>query len=190
MHFKDNRAMSNAAFVYDVGSGGGSESNKVGLGDTSNPARPRAGAVGAGAAGGGPAAAATVGNGVDGGSGKVVEETLQDAVLAEKVRDACDDALFDVVRCQADDGDCGVGVECSVNAHGDYREEDVQRHLGIEAATNCYMTTTSFFLPRRGNNGSLVARSSRRWWQDCFTEVRHVHMEMAELIKQRNREEE
>eukprot|EP00752_Nemacystus_decipiens_P018589 g16667.t1 len=98
MHFKDNRAVSGAAYAYEL-SGGGGGAKKIGGGDASGGGR---GAAGGGGAPGGDGSAA-------GGAGAEVEETLQDAILAEK---------------------------------------------------------------------------------DCFTEARHVHVEMAELIKLRQRQEE
>lgn len=76
MHFKDNRAMSGAAYAYEL-SGGGGGAKKIGGGD------PLGGVRGGGAAGGGGAPGGDGGAG--GGAGAEVEETLQDAILAEKV---------------------------------------------------------------------------------------------------------
>ncbi|CAN0393322.1 unnamed protein product [Pylaiella littoralis] len=82
MHFKDNRAVGGAAYAYEMtGGGGGAKTN--GGGDTSGGG----GGSGGGRIGGG--AGAGVGAGGDGsaagvGAGAEVEETLQDAIMAEK----------------------------------------------------------------------------------------------------------
>lgn len=67
MHFKDNRAISGAAYAYEL-SGGGGGAKKIGGGDASGGGRAAGGDGSAGA-----------------GAGAEVEETLQDAILAEKV---------------------------------------------------------------------------------------------------------
>eukprot|EP00903_Cladosiphon_okamuranus_P016150 g14905.t1 len=73
MHFKDNRAISGGAYAYEL-SGGGGGAKKIGGGDASGGGRNLAG--GGGASGGDGTAT--------GGAGAEVEETLQDAILAEK----------------------------------------------------------------------------------------------------------
>lgn len=89
MHFKDNRSIGGGpAFAYDVG--GGSGTNKIGVGgDATTAGRPGAGVGGSGgggAAGGGPGVGGGGGGGAAAGGGAVeAEETLQDAILAEKV---------------------------------------------------------------------------------------------------------
>lgn len=81
MHFKDNRAISGAAYAYEL-SGGGGGAKKVGGGDASGVGR-GGGVAGGGGAPGGDGSAI-------GGAGAEVEETLQDAILAEKVSPAVD----------------------------------------------------------------------------------------------------
>lgn len=83
MHFKDNRAISGAAYAYEL-SGGGGGAKKIGGGDASGGGR---GAAGGGGAPGGDGSAA-------GGAGAEVEETLQDAILAEKVGRTIDGESF------------------------------------------------------------------------------------------------
>lgn len=77
IHFKNNRGVGGAAFAYDMG---GSGSSAKAVGDASGRTGGGGGAGGgaAGGAGGG-------GGGVAGGDSAEVEETLQDAILAEKV---------------------------------------------------------------------------------------------------------
>ncbi|CAN0415525.1 unnamed protein product, partial [Ectocarpus sp. 12 AP-2014] len=78
MHFKDNRAIVGAAYAYEL-SGGGSGAKKIGGGDAS------AGGGRGGAGGAGPGAPDGGDGGAGGGAaGAEMEETLQDAILAEK----------------------------------------------------------------------------------------------------------
>eukprot|EP00904_Undaria_pinnatifida_P000051 jgi/Undpi1/10046/HiC_scaffold_28.g12500.m1 len=127
MHFKDNRAIGNAAFAYDLdggakklgagGAGGAGAGAGVGGGAAAGAAggggeaanSGHGGGTGATGSGGGGGGGGDEGGAAGGGGGVGAEETLQDAIMAEK---------------------------------------------------------------------------------DCFTEARHVHMEMAELIKLRQRQEE
>lgn len=87
MHFKDNRAISGAAYAYELSGGGGAK--KIGGGDASGGGRAGGAAGGGGASGGD-------GSGT-GGAGTEVEETLQDAILAEKVGLTTDVETFVVV---------------------------------------------------------------------------------------------
>lgn len=81
MHFKDNRAIVGAAYAYEL-SGGGGGAKKIGGGDASaGGGRGGAGGAGPGAPGGGDGGAG------GGAAGAEMEETLQDAILAEKVGD-------------------------------------------------------------------------------------------------------
>lgn len=81
MHFKDNRAIVGVAYAYEL-SGGGSGAKKIGGGDASaGGGRAGGGGAGPGAPGGGD------GGGGGGTAGAEMEETLQDAILAEKVGD-------------------------------------------------------------------------------------------------------
>lgn len=76
MHFKDNRAAGTSAFANEV-SGGASGIKKIGFGDSSIPGRSGGSrSLGVGAVGGGCAVGCRSGE---------VEETLQDAIVAEKV---------------------------------------------------------------------------------------------------------